>query len=121
MYYCSQKKSRNDLQKIACITAIDNKKIISKFCVSGFCAPQLSLLFKLNSFFILALFPPGIHNGREKKANQQLYVNEALLQRYNLHFLPRTFETFLENYQFCQKSGNGACSRGGGVMVFASS
>ena len=31
-----------------------------------YCAPRLSMLFKLNSFFRLALFSPGIQNGREK-------------------------------------------------------
>ena len=36
-------------------------------------APDLSLLFKLNS---LALFFPGIHNGREEKLpNNYIYVS----------------------------------------------
>ena len=33
----------------------------------GYCAPHLSLLFKWNSFFSLALFYPRIRNGWEKK------------------------------------------------------
>ena len=39
-----------------------------------YCVPAPSLPFKLNSFFDLALFPPGIHTGREQKTDQQLYV-----------------------------------------------
>ena len=34
-----------------------------------YCAPHLSLLLKLNSFFILALFPPGILDRREEKSS----------------------------------------------------
>ena len=33
----------------------------------GYCAPHVSLQFKLNSFFSCAPFSPGIHNGRERK------------------------------------------------------
>ena len=32
----------------------------------GYCAPDLNLLFKLNSFFSLAIYSPGIHNGTKK-------------------------------------------------------
>ena len=53
----------------------------------GYCAPHLSLLLKLNSFFSFVLFSNGSHNGREKKeANQQLYGNQAAFQRCNLPF-----------------------------------
>ena len=55
------------VQKVACITAMADKKIRTVFCSSGgFCSPNLSLLFKLYTFFSLALFSSGIHNGREK-------------------------------------------------------
>ena len=33
----------------------------------GYCAHNLRLMFKSNSFFSLALFSPGIHNGRKKQ------------------------------------------------------
>ena len=36
------------------------------------CAPHVSLPLKLNSFFSLTLFSPGIHNGRDEKANLQV-------------------------------------------------
>ena len=55
------------VQKVTCITENANKKLISLFCVSRACGPHLSRLFKLNSFFSLALFANAIHNGREKK------------------------------------------------------
>ena len=60
------KQKLSSVQKITCVTAIADKEIISIFCVSGYFAPHLSLLFKLNSFFSVALFSLGIHNGREK-------------------------------------------------------
>ena len=52
-------------QKITCITATADKKIISVFCVSGvMCSlPQSAVQMK----WFLQLFPPGIDNRREKK------------------------------------------------------
>ena len=38
----------------------------------GYCTPHISLLLKLNSFFSLALFYLGIHNGKEK--NLTMYI-----------------------------------------------
>ena len=39
-----------------------------------YCAPHVSLLFKLNSFFSLTLFSPRIHNGRYEKGNLQVHA-----------------------------------------------
>ena len=64
------KQKLSAVKKITWITAIADKKIISIFCVSGILyspPPPSHLLFKANGFFNLALFSPGIHNGREKK------------------------------------------------------
>ena len=62
-------KVLSSVQKLTCITAIADKKIISVFCVSGVLCSLPSLLFKLNSFFSLALFSPGIH---EKLTNNYM-------------------------------------------------
>ena len=63
------KTELSSVQKITCIIAIADKTCKYILCL------DLFLLVKSNSFFSLALFSPGIQNGREKKANQQLYVN----------------------------------------------
>ena len=84
-----------------------------------YCATHLSLLFKLNSFFSLALFSLGTQRQRRKKSNQQLYINQVVLQRCNLHYLlSNTFETFFRNISILSKSlkimyivGGGECSR----------
>ena len=54
------KQELSSTKKITCIIAIADKKILLYSAYLGSCAPHLSLLFKLNSFFSLALFPPGI-------------------------------------------------------------
>ena len=86
----------------------------------GYCAPDFSLLCKLNSFFSLALFSISekkeIYNRGEKKLTNN--VNWAVFQRCNLFFCCQgQFKYFLENYRFCQKSGNDAYSRGWGNHV----
>ena len=61
------KQKLSSVQKIICISAITDKKIISAFCVSGvyYSPPQSTV--QINNLFSLALFSPGIHNGAEKK------------------------------------------------------
>ena len=47
-----------------------------------------------------------------KKANQQMYLNLAVLQRCNLPFCCQGhLKHFLENYVFCRKFGNDTYSR----------
>ena len=60
---------------------------------------------------------------QEKKANQQLYLNLAVLQRCNIRFFccQGHLKDSSENYGFCQKCGNDALEiRGRGVMLFVS-
>ena len=65
---------------------------------------NLSLLLKLKCFFNLALFSSRNQNEREKKANQQLYVNWVVLERCNLTFLvSRTFETIFRKLSILPK------------------
>ena len=81
----------------------------------GYCAPHLSLLFKLNSFFSLVLFSPGIHNGREKKlANNYMLLKPFLQDVMYLFCCQWHLKYVLENYRFCRRSDNGAYSRGWG-------
>ena len=55
--------------------------------------PHLSLLFKSNSFFRLALFFLET-TAEQKKAKQQLCLDQSVFQRCNLPLiLSRTFET----------------------------
>ena len=85
----------------------------------GYCAPHLTLLFKLNSFFSLALSSPVIHNGREKKLiNDYMWIKQFFKKVINLFYFQRHLKHFLENYRFCQKFGNDAYSREG-VMLLA--
>ena len=60
------KQKLSSVHKITSITAIADKKVISVFCVSGGTVLTTSACCS-NSFFSLALFSPGIHNGRENK------------------------------------------------------
>ena len=70
------------------------------FVYLRYCATHLSLQFKLNSFFSLALFSPGIHKGREK-SQPTIICKLRGFSRF-----------FLENYRFCRKSENDVYSRG---------
>ena len=82
----------------------------------GYCATHLSLLFKLNNVFSLALFLPGIHNERKKRVNKRFFKNKIYLFSWQEHL-----KCFLENYRFCRKSGNEAIVGDAvGVMLFAS-
>ena len=86
-----------------------------------YCALHLSLMFRLNTFFSLVLFPSGIHSGREKKlTNNYMYIKRFLKDVIYLFCCQFYLKHVLENYRFCQKSENGAYSRGWGVMLFAS-
>ena len=70
-----------------------------------YCATHLSLLLKLNSFLSLVLFSLGTHKQKRKKANQQLYINQVVLQRCNLpYLLSSTFETLFTNISILSKS-----------------
>ena len=46
----------------------------------GYCASDLSLLLKANSFFSLVLFSAGIQNGREKKLTNNYMQNKWLFK-----------------------------------------
>ena len=66
MNSCSQKWSRNYLQLEKSLALM--KLSIKKYLVySVYCARPLGLLFKLSSFFNLALFSQWIHNVKQKK------------------------------------------------------
>ena len=65
-------KQKYSVQKIACINAIGDKTITKCIlCIWGIVLPTSfccsNSFCHLNSFFSLALFSPGIHNGRTKK------------------------------------------------------
>ena len=63
------------VQKITCITAIANKKIISVFCVSGvLCSPPQSAV-QIRQFPQLGSIFSCNRKRKRKKANQQLCVN----------------------------------------------
>ena len=79
----------------------------------GHCTPHISLSFKLNSFFSLALFPPGNHNRKEKKlTNNYIKIKRFFKGEIYLFWCRGHLKYFLENYQFSRKSGNDAYSRG---------
>ena len=67
------------------------------------------------------MFSTVIHKRRGKKLISKTikykleYFKDAIC-----FFYPKDIQFFLENYQFCQKSGNEANSRGQGIMFFAS-
>ena len=100
----------SSVQKITCITTTADRKVKSSIYI-GSAITQLSLQIKLNSFFRLVFFSLGIRCGIEKKLSRKkikckLGSSSVIC---NLSFqLSRTFETFPENDQFCQKSGTDA-------------
>ena len=79
------------------------------------CGPP-DFVVQINNFFSLVLFSAAIHKRRGKKLISKTIKYKL---RRNLPFLSeRHSKIFLENYRFCQKSGNDANSMG--VMFFAS-
>ena len=74
------KQKLSSVQKITCITAILIRKWYWILCIWGIMVPLSRMLFKLNSFFILALFYPGIPNRREKKLtrNYKLFFKDVI-------------------------------------------
>ena len=85
----------------------------------GYCAPRLSLLFQSLSSFNLALFSPGMHNGKEKMLNNNFMQIKRFFKDVIYLFCFQVYlKHFLENYWFCRKSRNGAYSIRGWVMLF---
>ena len=72
------------------------------------CAPQLSLLFKPNNFFSLALFSPKILNGRETKLTNNIKIKRFFKDLLDLFHCQGHLKHFLEDDRFCRKSGNDA-------------
>ena len=118
------KQNLSSVEKITCITAIADKKIIV-FCVFRvFCSPSQSAV-QIKQFLHLASIFSWNQKGRERKANQQLHVNYAVFQKCSLPFLlSKTFETFSRKLSILSTSGNDAYNRGGGGgwdgMLFSS-
>ena len=67
-------KKVSPVQKITCITAIADKKIISVFCVTGvLCSPPQSATEIKYFLYLGSIF--SWNPKQRRKANQQLYVN----------------------------------------------
>ena len=66
--------------------------------------PHLSLLFKSNSFFSLALFSPGIHNEREHKlTNNYMWIKRFFKDVIYLFCCQRHCETFFRKLSILSK------------------
>ena len=90
------KEVLSSVQKFTFITAIADKKITMVYCVfCVFCISYLNLQFRLNSFFSLALFSPGIHNGREKKF---CFATQQHLQLLNTSHICLSYKKVLWGY-----------------------
>ena len=78
---------------------------IARWAIVCWAIALLSPLLKLNSFFRLALFSPGLHHQLFSPGlHQQLYVNYAVPERCNLPFvLSRTFETLFRKPSILSK------------------
>ena len=96
-----------------CINVIAKKKIISVFCYLVDCAPHLSLLFWLNSFFRLFYFLLQFAT-EEKEAKATIISKFSGSSKMWSTFSADKdiLKHLLENYRFCQKSGNYTYSRG---------
>ena len=88
------------------------------------CVPPV-LVVQINNFFSLLLFSAVNHKrGGMKLISKRIkYKLDSSWRMYFAFFILKTFKTFLENYQFSQKSENETNSSrrwGEGVMFFAS-
>ena len=72
-----------------CDSLLVNSKVDSLYM--WYCAPHLSPLFKLNSFFSLAPYSLGIHNRKQKNYTCTL---SGSWKMKSPSLLPRTIETF---------------------------
>ena len=90
-----------------------NEKIISVFCVSrGIVLPHLSLLFKLNTYFLQPGSLFSRNSQRKKKAYQQLYLIKRFkdviylfcCQGHLKHFFLKTMY-FVENLEWTHVVG----------------
>ena len=62
-----KKLKKSSAQKITCITAIAEKKIISVPCVWGTMLPNYASAVQMKQFLPLGSFSAEIHNGKQKK------------------------------------------------------
>ena len=91
--------------------------------VCSWCYVQPHFIVQIYNFFCLILFSALIHKKRGKKLIRKITKRnlDSSSKMYTLSvFILKSFKLFLENYQFCRKSGNDANSRGRGVMFFTS-
>ena len=71
--------------------------------------------FQIKNVFSLVLFSAVIHKRRGKKLISKTIkykLGSSSKMQFAFFCNMKTFKFFLENYQFCQKSGNDANSRG---------
>ena len=68
----------------------------------GYCFTHHSLLFKLNSFFSLALLSPGIHltEAKKKLANNYMQIKLFFKDVIYLFWCHGYLKRFVENYKF---------------------
>ena len=68
------KQNYLQFKKITFITAIADNKIMCIICICGYCAPQLSLLLKLNTYFLQldSLFSWNSQRKRKKLTNNYI-------------------------------------------------
>ena len=72
---------------------------------------------QMNNFFSFVLFSSVIHKRRgnkliSKAIEFKLDISSSI--KFAFFFMLKAFKNLLENYQFCQKSGDGSKARGGG-------
>ena len=79
-------------------------------CLGVLCSPPKPTVQIKYLFFSLARFSPGIHNTRKKLINNCIWIKRFKDVIYLFCCLGH-LKHFLENYVFCQKSGNDTCSR----------
>ena len=79
-------------------------------CLGVLCSPPKPTVQIKYLFFSLARFSPGIHNTRKKLINNFIWIKRFKDVIYLFCCLGH-LKHFLENYVFCQKSGNDTCSR----------